>query len=112
LIPAGELVTTPAPTVVTLSVTGGIVNPAVTVLLTSIVTVHVVIPLHPPPLHPRNDDPPVGAAVNVTVEPELNVAAQVVPQLIPVGALVTVPVPLPDLEIVRVGLPSNIAVAV
>jgi hypothetical protein len=47
------------------------------------------------PDQPANVEPKVGAAVNVTAVPLLSVVEQVLPQLIPVGLLVTVPVPAP-----------------
>jgi hypothetical protein len=37
-------------------------------------------------------------AVSVTLEPTLKLALHVLPQLIPAGLLVTVPLPLPDLD--------------
>ena len=43
------------------------------------------------PLQPENPEPPPGVAVRVTWVPLLNVAEQVVGQLIPVGVLVTLP---------------------
>ena len=58
------------------------------------VTLQVLVPLHAP-LHPVKTKPVVGAAVKVTEDPEGKFAVQVVPQLIPDGALVTVPVPDP-----------------
>jgi hypothetical protein len=47
------------------------------------------------PLQPVNVLPAAGVAVSVTDVPELYVALHVAPQLIPAGALVTVPVPDP-----------------
>ena len=47
------------------------------------------------PLQPVNEEPAAGVAVKVTLEPELKVALQVVPQLMPPGLLTTVPWPLP-----------------
>ena len=58
------------------------------------------VPLQPPPLHPVYVDPVVAAAVRVTVVPTFTTCEQTVPQEIPVG-LVTVPVPVPALLIVR-----------
>jgi len=43
-----------------------------------------------------NTEPEAGLAVRVTLVPLLKVALQVLPQLIPAGALATVPVPLPE----------------
>src|ERR1700676_5288640 len=45
---------------------------------------------------PENCDPEAGEAAKLTVVPGLKVAAQDVPQLMPVGLLVTVPLPLPS----------------
>ena len=115
LIPAGLLVTvpTPAPVVVTVRVNvfGGAVKLAVTVWSTLIVTVHEPVPLHAP-LQPVNVEPPMEAADRVTVLPLAKSAAHVVPQEIPLGLLVTVPVPVPDLLTVNrsvLGMAVNVA---
>ena len=47
------------------------------------------------PDQPANVDPEAAVAVNVTAVPLLILAVQVLPQLIPTGLLVTVPVPFP-----------------
>ena len=70
---------------------------AVTVVAAVSVTVHVAVPEHPPPLQPVKAEPAAGLAVRVTALPLVKLAEQLVPQLIPAGALVTVPEPLPDL---------------
>ena len=57
---------------------------------------HVPVPVHVAPLHPAKTDPLAGAAVRVTLAPELKELEQVVPQLIPDGELVTDPVPAPE----------------
>jgi hypothetical protein len=59
------------------------------------------VPEHPP-LQPVKVDPLSGVAVKTTDALELNVAEQIEPQLIPEGALVTVPLPTPDLVTVSV----------
>lgn len=104
-IPAGLLVTVPSPTpalvTVRVKVLAGAVKVAVTVWSTFITTLHEPFPLHPPPLQPVNVEPPVGAAVSTTVLPIAKSAAQVVPQEIPPGLLLTVPVPVPDLLTVK-----------
>ena len=86
---------------------------AVTVWSAFIVTVHAPVPLQPPPLQPVNVEPPVEAAVRATVLPIGKSAAQTVPQEMPLGLLVTVPVPLPvpDLLTVNwfVGIALNVA---
>ncbi|MBI3607017.1 MAG: hypothetical protein HY207_03515 [Nitrospirae bacterium] len=74
---------------------------AVTDLAASIVTLHDVIPVQAP-LQPEKTDPDAGVAVRVTLVPLVKPAAQVAPQVIPAGLLVTVPVPLPGLVTVRV----------
>src|SRR5712691_3862936 len=74
---------------------------AVTVVAAATVTVHGRIPLQPPPLQPANTEPATGVAVRVTLVLRVKVAAQVAPQVIPVGVLVTVPSPVPVLATVR-----------
>jgi hypothetical protein len=97
LIPAGALVTDPepAPVFVTVSVLETSVNVAVTDRAPLIVTVHVPVPRQPAPLQPAKVEPAAGVAVSVTVVPWLNDDAQVTPQLIAAGALVTEPDPAP-----------------
>jgi hypothetical protein len=115
-IPAGELATLPVPpswTLVTVSVNvsdggGGasdVVNAALTVTLLLIWTVHEPVPVQPPPLHPAKTDPEAAAAVSVTVVPPENDREQVVPQLMPLGLLITVPLPVPFLVTWRVNVP-------
>jgi len=70
---------------------------AVTDVLAFITTVHVPVPVHAPPLHPVKTLPELAAAVNVTLVPELKFTEHFGPQLIPVGVLVTVPLPVPAL---------------
>ena len=48
------------------------------------------------PDQPANVDPEAAVAINATAVPLLMLAVQVLPQLIPAGLLVTVPVPLPE----------------
>ena len=52
-------------------------------------------PLQPAPLNPLNVDPLVVTALSVTVVPVAKSAAQAGGQEIPLGSLVTMPVPLP-----------------
>jgi hypothetical protein len=66
----------------------------VQVLLAFKVTMPVVQPV---PDQPENIEPAAGVAVSVTKVPLLNEAEQVLPQLMPAGPLVTVPVPEPAL---------------
>ena len=53
------------------------------------------LPVHGP-VHPAKSELASGFAVRVTVVPLVKVALHVSPQLKPAGALVTVPVPLPE----------------
>src|SRR5207245_6577693 len=96
---------TVAPAVgVMMEAAGGVmsVNVAVTVVAAEIVTVQVPVPAQPPPLQPVKVEPAAGAAVRVTAVPLGKLAAQVAPQLMPAGELVTVPLPVPDGVTVRV----------
>jgi hypothetical protein len=67
---------------------------AVTVWFALSVTVHVPVPVQAP-VHPTNVELIPGAAVNVIVEPDAYSSVQSVPQSMPEGADVIVPVPLP-----------------
>jgi len=88
---------------------------ALTVVLAEMVNVQVAEELVHPPLNPLELDPEAGAAVKVTLVPEAKEAEQTVPQLIPAGLEVTVPVPVPDFVTVAVkgvvptGLMSKVA---
>src|SRR2546425_6932196 len=94
LTPAGVLVTVPAPAPAGETVrTKADEKVAVTVVVAETVTTHGAVPLHPPPLHPANSEPPPGAAASVTTVPLTKLAEQLEPQLMPSGVLVTVPVP-------------------
>src|SRR5438094_8460077 len=77
-------------------------NVALTVVAALTVTVQVPVPEQLPPLQPAKVEPAAGAAVSVTEVPLANAAAQVVPQEMPAGALVTVPLPTPALLTVSV----------
>src|SRR5438093_1194333 len=105
-IPAGALVTVPVPAPVLLTVSEKLCSAkvAVTVVAAPSVTEHVPVPVQPPPLQPVKVEPAAGVAVSVTAVPLANVAEQVVPQAMPAGALVTVPVPAP------LGLTVNVKV--
>jgi hypothetical protein len=102
--PAGELVTVPLPlpALVTVSVKGDRAKVAVTEAAAFMVTMQVLVPEQPPPLQPVNVEPAAGAAVRVTTVPLVNDAAHVEPQEMPAGLLVTVPLPAPALDTVRV----------
>src|SRR5207237_4504109 len=78
------------------------VNVAVTVVAALTVTVQAPGPEQPPPLQPLKVEPAAGAAVSVTAVPLAKLAAQVAPQVMPAGLLVTLPAPVPALETVRV----------
>ena len=105
-MPDGELVMVPLPVpdFVRLSVKDDCTNVAVTDWAALIVTVQVPVPVHPPPLQPENVEPAAGEALSVTAVPVVNEAEQVVPHEIPAGLLVTVPVPAPAFETVKVEL--------
>jgi hypothetical protein len=75
------------------------VNVAVTEVLAVGFTAHVPVPLQAPD-QPANVDPVLGVAVSVTGVPLVKLALHVVPQLIPEGLLVIVPVPVPALATV------------
>src|SRR2546425_926624 len=83
---------------------GGVmsVNVAVTAVAALRVTVQAPGPEQPPPLQPLKVEPAAGAAVSVTAVPLAKLAAQVAPQVMPAGLLVTVPAPVPALETVSV----------
>jgi len=104
LMPAGELVTvpTPAPAFETVRARDVCTKVAVTVVAAFIVTVQVPVPEQPPPLQPLKVEPVAAAAVRVTIVPVAYDAEHVVPQVMPVGELVTVPLPAPAFETVRV----------
>ena len=84
-------------------------NVAVTEVSAVIGTVQVPVPEQPPPLQPLNVDPVEAEAVRVTIV--LKVNKQVNGQLIPAGALVTVPLPVPSRRTVN-GYASCVNVAV
>ena len=73
-----------------------------TVVAAESVTVQAPVPEQPPPLQPVKVEPVVGAAVSVTAVPLVKLAAQVAPQSMPAGELVTVPLPVPAGLTVRV----------
>jgi len=70
VIPAGELVTVPAPVPACVTVSAKLcsVNVAVTAVAAVNVTAHGPVPEHPPPLQPLKVEPVAGAAVSVTAE--------------------------------------------
>ena len=90
----------------------GELNVAITVWVAFIVTVQVPVPEHPPPLQPAKVEGGTPFAVSVTVVLSAKSNVQVEPQSMPVGELVTVPVPEPALLRVRVLLAAELNVAV
>ena len=90
---------------------GFAVNVAVTARAEVIETVQPPVPVQAP-LQPVNVDPVAGAAVTVTVVPLANDVAHVLPQEMPVGVLVTVPLPVPDFVTVNANEAGSVNVAV
>src|SRR5262249_40578271 len=80
-------------------------NVAVTAVSALIVTVQgLIVPEHPPPLHPAKYEPGGGcAAASVTVVPESNASTQAAPHATPPGRLVT-GLAVPALVTVSTGL--------
>jgi hypothetical protein len=68
------------------------------------------VPLQPP-VQPLNVNPASGVAFKVTVAPAVKLERQLVPQLIPEGVLVTVPLPVFATERLTVSR-ENVAVQV
>src|SRR5438094_943514 len=104
VIPAGVLVTVPMPVPALQTVRTKVCDAkvAVTVVAAETVTTHVPVPEQPPPLQPLKVEPAAGVAVSVTTVPLAKLAVHVAPQVIPAGALVTVPLPVPAWVTVRV----------
>jgi hypothetical protein len=100
VIPVGALVTVPLPVPDLVTVNendvGNSVNVAVTELAALTVTTQVPVPAQPP-LQPVKVEPAAGVAVSVTAVPLVKACEQVAPQAMPAGALLTVPLPVPDL---------------
>ena len=71
VIPAGELVTVPlpVPALLTVRLTVGRSNVAVTVVAALMVTAQEPVPAQPPPLQPEKVEPVAGVAVRVTAVP-------------------------------------------
>src|SRR6185503_4978994 len=74
-----------------------LVNVALTESAEFPVRVHGAVPVHPPPLQPSKREPDAGVAERVTTVPPEKGSVQSLPQLMPEGALATVPPPVPDL---------------
>jgi hypothetical protein len=104
-IPAGLLVTVPAPVPLLLTVSVTVrAKLAVTVVAAVSVRVQDPVPEQPPPFQPVKMEPEAAVAVKVTAMLLENVAEHLLPQVIPLGELVTVPVPVPVLLTVSVKL--------
>ena len=102
-MPAGLLVTVPLPRPVVLIVSMKVCRSkfAVTALTAVIVTMQVPVRVQPPPLQPVTMERECARAVRVTTVSGAKSKAQVKPQSMPAGSLVIVPLPLPDLVIVK-----------
>ncbi len=111
LMPAGLLVTVPEPVplFVTDTVTGVAVNDAVTEVAALMVTAQLPVPEQAPP-QPAKAEPAAGEAVRVTAVPGVKDCEQVAPQLMPAGALLTVPEPVPLLVTDRARVLPPVAV--
>ena len=77
-------------------------NAAVTAVSAFITTTRVPVPEYPPPDHPVKSEFESALALSVIFLPGLTFSVQLVPQLIPAGLLVTVPLPVPDFVTVSV----------
>ena len=82
-------------------------NVAVTDCTLFIVTVQVPVPVQAP-LQPKKTDPPAGDAVKVTLEPVAKLVLHVAPQLMPAGALETMPVPVTTVATFSTKLPGAV----
>ena len=104
MMPAGVLLTVPLPVPALLTVRltpDDRPNVAVTVVVEVRVTVQVPVPVQPPPLQPEKVEPVAGAGVRVTGVLPSKGPEQLEPQMIPDGALITVPLPVPIFKTVR-----------
>jgi hypothetical protein len=117
LIPAGTLVTVPAPVPAPLTVNArNGTNDACTPPLAETIRLHgLLLPLHAP-LQLENTDPELGVAVSTTAAPSPKLAEHcpvtmpaATVQLSPAGELVTVPLPAPAPEMVTTRAGSTFA---
>jgi hypothetical protein len=113
LMPVGTLLTLPLPAPAKLTVNencggGAGLKVAVTAELALMVMLQAPAP-EQAPLHPPNTEPAAGVAARLTTVPELKDAEHVAPQLMPAGALVTVPLPVPDRVRVKVKRGTKLA---
>lgn len=99
LIPAGVLLTVPVPVPPNVTATGNVETAAVSkVAVTEAVAEAIMLQVPVPeqaPDQPVNVEPVAGVAVKVIAVPAAKLALHVDPQLMPAGALVTVPDPVP-----------------
>jgi hypothetical protein len=96
LIPAGELATVPLPVPALDTERPKVCSANMAVQDAAAVIVNEPV-LHPAPLQPAKIEPDAAVGVRVTVVPLVKDDEQTVPQLMPAGELVTVPVPVPVL---------------
>src|SRR5437899_8572607 len=80
---------------------GGATKVAVTVVAADMVTVQEPVPVQPPPLQPVKEEPVGGVQVRAPAVSLGQLAAPLVPHVIPAGTLVTVPLPVPAFVTVR-----------
>jgi hypothetical protein len=111
LICVALMTVVPATSGLSLNAFGLVLNVAVVARAAVIETVQVfVVPVHAP-LQPAKSELPVAAAVKVTMAPLVSDVEQTVPQSMPAGELVTVPLPVPALVTVNANDGSeNVAV--
>src|SRR5882762_4526283 len=96
---------------VSVNITG--LKVAMTVVADTGVTVHVPVPVQPPPDQPAKVEPPAAVAVSTTGLPDGKLAEHVAPHETPAGALDTLPPPRPARTTVSVtGAGVKVAVTV
>lgn len=109
MMPAGLLLTEPVPVPAKVTESAKVVTDVLKVAVTAsaalMVTLQVPVP-EQAPLQPAKVDPVAGVAVRVTTVPLLKLALQVPGQVMPLGLLLTVPVPVPA----RVTLKAKVTV--
>lgn len=111
MMPGGLLRTVPlrVPVLVTVK-TNPALKVAPTDLLAVIATEHLPTPRQAP-VQPTNAAPVAGVAVSCTTDPSVKLAVHAVPQSIPVGLLVTVPLLVPAFVIVKLTRAMKLAVS-
>jgi hypothetical protein len=107
------LVTVPAPVPASVTVNANVdtLNVAVTLSAALIVTTQLPVPVQAP-LHPAKVLPLFGVSLNVTCDPLVKFAVQMLGHVIPAGELDTVPVPVPASATVNAKLVVELNVAV